>query len=201
MMSAYVGRGTDLRKKIVLRIMQRLAARLGRVEESASADAAFIDFASRVDRLLGDEMIAVGRDARHADREPILPYVVILPAANPDNDIAAPAATGSLVAARIRKQRPGPKPEDHTKFYRIIIEALGYSGGPSGGGPEILLDDDSLRKIVAAADSKGITPPGRRRSEYTTKPPYSSWAVCLAESKEACRKAIRNRIKWAMRRL
>src|ERR1039457_547596 len=46
-------------------------------------------------------------------------------------DFVAPAATGSLVAARIRKQRPGPKPEDHTKFYRVIIETLGSSGGPS----------------------------------------------------------------------
>jgi hypothetical protein len=200
-MRAHIGRTMDVRKGIILRIIQRSAARLGGIEQLASTDEAFVDFASRVERLLCQEIIASGRAVGHADAAQPVPYVVIFPEDHTDKEVAAPAATASLVAVQIRKQRPGPKPDDHLKLYRIIIETVGSSGKSSGGGPEILLDDDSLRKIVAAADSKGIKPPGRRRSEFITKPPYSSWAVCLADNKEACRKAIRNRIKWAMRGL
>ena len=201
MLRAYVGRAFGLRQGRVLPILQRSEARLRGTVQPASTDAALMDIASRVDRPLRDEIIAVGCEVRHADTVQPVPSVAISPGDQTDNKLAAPAATGSLVAVQIRKQRPGPKPDDHLKFFRVILETVGSSGESSGDGPEILLDDDSLRKIVGAADSKGIKPPGRRRSEYTTKPPYSSWAVCLADNKEACRKAIRNRIKWAMRGL
>ena len=198
MLRAYVGRITGLRKERILPILQRSEARL----RGTVTDAAFVDFASRVGRPLRDEIIAVGWNVRHADAVQPVPSVATFPPANPDNDITAPAATGHLVAARIRKQRPGPKPEDHTEFYRIIIETLRYYGELSDDKPEISLDDDNLSRIVEAADSNDIKPPGRRPTEYErTPPPYSSWAVYLADSKEACRKAIRNRIKWAIGQL
>jgi hypothetical protein len=164
----------------------------------ASTDAAFVDFATRVETLLRQEMIESGRNVEHADTAQHVPYVVIF---SDNADFAEPAATGSLVAARISKQRPGPKPDDHLILYRIILDTLGYSGQSDAGEPEIKLDDDNLRSIVAAADSKGIKPSGRRPNELRVKPPYSSWAACLTDNKEACRKAIRNRIKWAIARL
>lgn len=201
MLRAHVGRAFGLRKGRILQILERSEARLGGTVQPACTDATFVDFASRVERLLCNEIIASRCNVGHPDTVQSVPYVVIFPEDQIGDDTTAPAATGSLAAAQIGKQRPGPKPDDHSKLYRIIIDTIGYSGKSSGGGPQILLDDDSMRKIVAAADSNGIKPPGRRRSEYTTKPPYSSWAVCLADSKEACRKAIRNRIKWATRGL
>ena len=201
MLRAYVGRAFGLRQGRILPILQRSEARLRGTVQPASTDAAFMDFTSLGERMLCNEIVASRRDVGHADRVQPVPYVVIFPEDHTDKEVAAPAATASLVAVQIRKQRPGPKPDDHLKLYRIIIETVGSSGKSSGGGPEILLDDDSLRKIVAAADSKGIKPPGRRQSEFITKHPYSSWAVCLADNKEACRKAIQNRIKWAMRGL
>ena len=161
MLRAHVGRAFGLRKGRILQILERSEARIGGTVQPASTDEASVDFASRAERLLCQEIIASGRAVGHADAAQPVPYATIFPGGPTDNDVTAPAATGSIVAAQIRKQRPGPKPDDHSKLYRIIIDTIGYSGKYSGGGPEILLDDDSLSKIVAAADSKGIKPPGR----------------------------------------
>jgi hypothetical protein len=201
MLRAYIGRTFGLRNARILQFLQRSEARLGGTVQPFASAAAFMDCTSQVDRLLCNEIVVSRRDVGHADTAQPVPHGVIFPAAHPDDDVAAPAVTGSLVAAKIRRQRPGPKPYDHLKLYRIILETFGFTGRPSDGQPEILLDDNNLHKIVAAADSKGIKPPGRRQSEFITKHPYSSWAVCLADNKEACRKAIQNRIKWAMRGL
>src|ERR1035441_6444432 len=125
MLRAHVGRAFGLRKGRILQILERSEARLGGTVQPACTDATFVDFASRVEGLLYQEIVASRRDVGHADTVQSVPYVVIFPEDHTGDDITAPAATGSLVAARIRKQRPGPKPEDHTRFYRIIIETLG----------------------------------------------------------------------------
>ena len=67
MMRAHIGRTMDVRKGIILRIIQRSAARLGGIEQLASTDEAFVDFASRVERLLCQEIIASGRSVGHAE--------------------------------------------------------------------------------------------------------------------------------------
>src|ERR1017187_3852930 len=77
MMRAHVGRTMGVRKGIILRITQRAAARLGGIEQVASTDEAFVDFASLVERLLCDEIVAYRRDVGHADTVQPMPYVVI----------------------------------------------------------------------------------------------------------------------------
>jgi hypothetical protein len=128
MLRAHVGRAFGLRKGRILQILERSEARLGGTVQPACTDAIFVDFASLVKRLLYQEIVASRRDVGHADTVPSVPYVVIFPEDHTGDDITAPAATGSIVAAQIRKQRPGPKPDDHSKLYRIIIDTIGDSG-------------------------------------------------------------------------
>lgn len=121
-MRAHVGRTMDVRKGIILRIIQRSAARLGGIEQPASTDAAFMDFASRVERLLYQEIVASRCDVGHADTVQPVPYVVIFPGDHTDNGLAAPAATGSPFP----KGKPGPnRVEEHRRFARHAQNVFG----------------------------------------------------------------------------
>src|ERR1019366_4745809 len=118
MLRAYVGRAFGLRQGRILPILQRSEARL----RGTVTDAALVDFASRVDRPLRDEIIAVGCDVRHADTVQPVPSVAIFPPANTGNDVAAPAATGSPFP----KGKPGPnRVEEHRRFARHAQNVFG----------------------------------------------------------------------------
>ena len=121
-MRAHIGRTMDVRKGIILRIIQRSAARLGGIEQLASTDEAFVDFASRVERLLCQEIIASGRAVGHADAAQPVPYVVIFPEDHTDKEVAAPAAT----ASPFPKGKPGPnRVEEHRRFARHAQNVFG----------------------------------------------------------------------------
>src|ERR1039458_881292 len=100
MLRAHVGRAFGLRKGRILQILERSEARLGGTVQPACTDATFVDFASRVEGLLYQEIIASGRAVGHADAAQPVPYVVIFPEDHTDKEVAAPAATASLGAVQ-----------------------------------------------------------------------------------------------------
>jgi hypothetical protein len=113
MLRAYVGRVFGLRQGRILQILQRSEARLRGTVQPASTDEAPVDFASRAERLLCQEIIASGRAVGHADAAQPVPYATIFPGGPTDNDVTAPAATGSPFP----KRKPGPnRIEEHRRF-------------------------------------------------------------------------------------
>jgi hypothetical protein len=192
MLRAYVGRTTDLRKEIVLRILQRLAARFGRVEQLASTDEAFVDFASRVERLLCQEITASGRDVGHADRVQPVPYVVIFSGDHTDKEVAAPAAT----ASPFPKGKPGPnRVEEHRRFARHAQKVFGDD--LSTLPPKLFLD---FAKALDA-DPEIILPPSYDSFAAYLTPRVSEGTdrkrAMLARTtrEQAFRTLIKNRLK------
>jgi hypothetical protein len=122
MLRAHVGRAFGLRKGRILQILERSEARLGGTVQPACTDATFVDFASRVEGLLYQEIVASRRDVGHADTVQSVPYVVIFPEDHTGDDITAPAATGSPFP----KGRPGPRRvEEHRRFARLARKVFG----------------------------------------------------------------------------
>ena len=191
-MRAHVGRTMGVRKGIILRITQRAAARLGGIEQVASTDEAFVDFASLVERLLCDEIVAYRRDVGHADTVQPMPYVVIFPGDHTGNDVAAPAATG----APFPKGKPGPKRvEEHRRFAKHAQRVFG-DDLPT-------LPPNFFQDFAAAldADAEIIPPPN-----YDTFAEYLAPTVPVVKNRtgailarktreQAFRTLIKNRLK------
>ena len=192
MLRAYVGRTTGLRKERILQILERSEARLGGTVRPAVADAALVDFASRVERLLCQEIIAAGRSVGLADPAQPVPYVVISPEGQTDSKLEAPAATGSPFP----KGKPGPNRV--VEHRRLARHARKVFGDDLPTLPSRFFQD--LVEVLDA-DSEILPPPGYRSfAEYLApRAPEGSTrkgAILARKIKEQkFRRLIKNRLK------
>ena len=192
MLRAHVGRAFGLRKGRILQILERSEARLGGTVQPACTDATFVDFASRVERLLCQEIIASGRAVGHADAAQPVPYATIFPGGPTDNDVTAPAATGSPFP----KGKPGPNRV--VEHRRLARHARKVFGDDLPTLPSRFFQD--LVEVVDA-DSEILPPPGYRSfAEYLAPivPEGSTrkGAILARKIKEQkFRRLIKNRLK------